>query len=346
MKTQWSIAKVLGLTAVVATAAGAQEKAAWNWSGEAELRAAVMQTPQAAKGNKFDKALQVKALVGANGSVAGGKVDWNVKVGTMPSGATALERHLTLAGGNLNGGNNIGIDQASLNFHVTKRVNILGGKFANPFTSGGAIFDPDFTPEGIACGVDVWAGTKTSLVKNVTNTAAWLPLAEIKTKTADPMMLADQLHMNIGKVPTALALYYSTGLKNLGQAKDAATVLDLTVNYDLPIAKFPINLGAEVFGNVSQSKNALGYELKVGMSKCLTGALGVTYRNVQTAATLGALADNELGAGTGYKALRVEWQRPVWKTLNLDVQVNHWDGYKKSGVASQNNLLIDLGTKF
>ena len=83
----------------------------------------------------------------------------------------------------------------------------------------------------------------------------------------------------------------------------------------------------------------------VAIRERLRGSAAITYRNVPANATLASLADSELGSGTGYKALRLSWQRPVWKDLGLKVQLNHSDGYKGSGNKSQNSLLVDLGAK-
>lgn len=350
-----NIVKALGLAAALAgltSAVGAQEaaKPSWNWGGDVRTRLDLkdqVKTP-------VDKGLKLRVRLGATGQLAEGKVTWGVGLATMPPGQkSVVSRNLTLAGGNLKGENAVGIDYAYLTFKPSTRVGVTAGKMKNPFWETDAIFDPDLTPEGLAVAVDVHQGAKGATVKNVTNALMWSPIFESAATTRDAFMLADQLKADLGPVKTALAAYFYGGLKTNAGAdyigkytKDSMTTLSLKAAYALPIKKFPITVGVNLFDNVAVKAKSLGLEGRLDMSKVGPGALAITGRVVNNYATYKGWADDDFGPGPGHKGFRVEYTVPVWKVVNFKTSLFHSEPMKGSGISQHSRLFLDLSTKF
>lgn len=356
-----NLLKALGLATCLVGAAGAQEAArpAWNWGGDVRVRVDLKNAFDASKPHAatFDKGLKLRVRLGANGELADGKVNWALGLSTMPSGQKAVvSRNLTLAGGNLNGGNAVGIDYAYLKFKPTKRLDIAAGKLKNPFWETDAIFDPDLTPEGVACGLDVYKGAKGAVVTDVTNTLALNALN--LGKTANALLVGDQLKANLGPVKTALAGYLYTGLKTVAASstfgsaftgvytKDQMTVLSLKAAYALPFKSFPVTLGVNLFDNVAVKAGSLGYEGRLDMSKVGPGTLALTGRVVNRYATYRGTVDDDFGDGTGYKGVRLVYSLPVYKVASFTVQAFHTDPMKGSGLLRTDRLFLDFSSKF
>lgn len=354
----WCGALATGLALTLA--AHGAEPAPFNWGGDVRIRLDLKSTSHTVP--SFDKQVKLRARIGADGALADGKVLWGVKLATVPTGRNPLvSRNLTLAGGNLNGGNAVGIDLAYVTLVPSKRLSVTLGKFVNPFWETDGIFDPDLTLDGVLLSAKLHEGAKDAVVRGVTNSLSWVPLSESKAVTADAFLVADQLRGRLGPVDTALAAYFYSGLKNAGTytdggktlnytgqyTKDKATVLSLRASSDLPGKRFPIALTGEVFNNVAVKAKALGLEGRIDFKKVGPGAVWIAYRTVGINATYDGWVDSEFGEHTGYKSgLRVEYSQPVWKTALFRTAFYRFDPVKGGVDKRTNRLLFDVSSRF
>jgi hypothetical protein len=363
LRTQWTFAKSCGLAiGMLAFVTGAHAQApSWNWSGDARLRYDMktkrhLSSEEGSRSSSYkytDQLLKLRARIGASGVLPSGKVSWGVKLAT--SANDKVGRNALLGGGNLGGNANVGVDLAYIGLKPTKKIDVVLGKMANPFVACDGIFDPDLTPEGAAVVIDVAKGKKGAVIKNVVNTAAYLPLdAANPLKT---MMLADQIKMGIGPVNTAFAIYHTLGIKGGVYPMDQVSVLHAKAAWDLPIAKktFPMTLGGDFWINVAnvtsgQNKDKVGGEVRLDMAKVWKGKAFVAWRNVGRYSTYASWTDSDFGEGPGYSGLRAEYSQPILKDLNVRAAYYHYDEAKRIigpvGASATDRIHVDLNAKF
>lgn len=353
--SKWRVGTALGALALMVPGARAADATAkqFDWFGELRLRGVLVNVAQTKPAT--DKAVRVKALVGAKGDLADGKVGWGVNICTMPTGKKGITARLdTFGGGNFNGSNSVGFDQLYVALRPTKRTTVTLGKQRNPFWESDGMFDLDLTPEGVVLQNDLSSSKAGGLLTNVGNTLAFLPVAFPKGVNDSPFLVADQLRMRVGAVNTGVGVYYYSGLKqaptgyNGTYTKNNMTVVSARASYQLPgLKRCPLALTGEVFNNFGSKSKSLGLEGRLDLLKLGAGSASVTYRAVQRSATFDAWVDDDFGEHAGYQnGIKVEYLRPLSKGLNLRAVVFHTQPLQGSLVKRTDRLYVDVIHKF
>ncbi|MBI2302200.1 MAG: putative porin [Armatimonadetes bacterium] len=283
--------------------------------------------------------------IGANGTFADNKAFWGFRLETNANNAVTHDS--TLAGGDLNNGatrgDNFGIGRVYLGIQPSPKVAVTIGRMANPFWTSEAVFDEDLDPPGVAFNWRVFEGGDADTIKNVNMALMWAPVRELGALSNDPYAILSQLRGQIGPVRAGVGLYYfdnlnavsalggvTTGATGMFQAatqvisttgfftEDQIAVVHGKVVVPFKISGRPFSIGGELFGNVSVSKENLGWEVRGDAEDLWSGRGHLLFRQVQQDATFAPWACSELGRGTGYRSgFEAHFQRPIVGPLNI-----------------------------
>lgn len=201
---------------------------------------------------------------------------------------------------------------------------LTAGKMENPFVFSDLVFDPDYTPEGLAEQVSFAINSNHSLKLNL----GQFVLDELRADSNDPFMLGGQVRVDStwGKrIATsaglsALAIANRTNLitgavpdQNKGNARDGTgiplrnfnpIIVDAAVTYTadkFPFYKgvFPIRLGGEYLNNPAAPRDNVGYSLGITFGKSGkkgTWDIGYRYKVLEADAWYEELVDSDQGA--------------------------------------------------
>ena len=200
------------------------------------------------------------------------------------------------------------------------------GKMENPFVIDDMVFDPDYTPEGIAAQLAWGINDKHSLKFN----GGWFILDERGSTLQDPFLFGGQIRWDaawnakwsstVGL--TALGMESAGNLttasvpnQNRGNARLADTtlayphnpiILDAAVTYNLDsfpfyTGPFPIRVNGEYMNNPAAPQSADNYAYNIGVTfgksgKRKTWELGYTYKWLGADAQWEELVDSDFGA--------------------------------------------------
>ncbi len=227
-----------------------------------------------------------------------------------------------------------------------------GGKMENPFVVSDIVFDPDYTPEGVAEQFGYNFNDTHSLKLNL----GQFVLDELAAKAEDPFLLGAQLRWEAlwsPKIATSLGLagYSISGTENLttgnvpnvnrGNTRNAAgallydynpVVVDAAATYTLDSAPlypgaFPIRLAGTYLENPAAPRKNTAYEVGVTFGKAgkrRTWELAYRYKSVEADSWYEEFLDSDTGAfyqaaptggSAGYGPgtnLRGHWIRAAW----------------------------------
>ncbi len=261
-----------------------------------------------------------------------------------------FEAGFRLASGDLDGGINSGIDPLSNNQSFQNNASKKGifvdlaygkwtpfkgpsltggftiGKMENPFIVDDMVFDPDYTPEGLAAQFGWRINDKHSLKFN----GAWFVLDESGSKLQDPFLFGGQIRWDalwntkwsstVGL--TALAMESAGNLTtasvpdiNRGNARLVNTelayphnpiIIDAAVTYNLDsfpfyTGPFPIKVSGEYMNNPAAPQSADNYAYNFGVTlgksgKRHTWEVGYTWKWLGADAAWEELVDSDFGA--------------------------------------------------
>ena len=335
----------------------------FQWSGDARARLDVADTST----GKLRPRLRARVRVGAKGKFDD-NASWGFKLAT--SSNNPVSRNLTIAGGDANGAAfQLGLDQAWLGFKPHEDVQIVVGKWGNPFQIGEMVFDGDLTPPGAYVSWDIFHGNESDLLRHVNLTGAWSPIREIGGVTADPFAILTELNADLGPTNAGVGFYWFSGLNavpaggaaGMGQAgnqvratglfvDDQMAVVSGRIKYPFNVHGFPLAVGGAVIYNALESSQNLGYEARVDFPKLWGGKGFAQYRDVGQDATFSPWADSDLGGGTGFHSgIEVAYGRPITKNVGWEISYFHFDTFQPltgGGANTTHDVFLDVSGKF
>jgi hypothetical protein len=198
------------------------------------------------------------------------------------------------------------------------------GKMENPFVFSDLVFDPDYTPEGVAAQFGYVINDKHSLKFN----AGYFVIDELAASSRDPYLVGGQVRWDAAWAPkwsstvggaflnlqnTSMLTTANVPNVQRGNTRSAATTLvyqyhpfvaDASVTYMLAGAPFytgafPIKVGGDYIYNPSAAGNNYGYSLGFMLGKSgkkHTWDLSYTYKWLGANAMWEELVDSDFGA--------------------------------------------------
>ncbi len=342
----------------------------FQWNGDARIRVDLRDRSDgpAGGGEVFRPRLQGRVRIGAGGQFADNKAAWGLRLATY---GNAVTRNVVLAGGDLNGlgGLDVGVDQAWMAFQPHPDVVLTAGKMPNMHGASTALFDDDLTPSGANVAWNMFHGTEGDLLRNVSLTLGYYPIRELALATADPFAILSDLTSTLGPVDLGVGFYFYNGLNavpfggaaGMAQAgnqvranglfvNDQMAVIDGRASWGFDVRDFPMTLSGEVFANVLESTQSLGYEARLDLPDVLKGSAWLLYRDVGQDATFSPWADSELGEGTGFHSgVKVGYRRALTSNVDLTLNWMRFDSFQPLTAGpsrTTNRVLVDLSAAF
>ena len=203
-------------------------------------------------------------------------------------------------------------------------LSFIGGKMENPFVFSDTVFDPDYTPEGLAQQISYTLNGKHAIKLNLGE----FVLDEVAASSSDPLLFGAQLRFDSQWSPKWQTAFGVAGLgitgrkflttasvpdQNLGNTRGTngalvysyyPIVADASVTYSLPSLRyyagpFPIRVGGTYVFNPGAPRQNTAYEAGVAFGKAgKKGTWEIAYRwkTLEADSWYEELVDSDTGA--------------------------------------------------